>query len=170
MVRKTNIFYHCFIIDLIIVFDLKRNNNPFFPLENIHFVVFLFLDSSNSYYIMQVIKENDGILTNIEVLSLLKSRKESRKQHRDELSKNSATFYSNKIDLQNRTFVENKVSDYIKITKPSKWSLTLMHACLREIKLLQLPITENEFIHIANHLPETDVEFYLVNFFLFSLF
>jgi hypothetical protein len=37
-----------------------------------------------------------------------------------------------------------------------------LRACLGKIKALHLDLTENEMIQIANLLPESDVEYYLI--------
>ena len=42
------------------------------------------------------------------------------------------------------------------------WSSATFRACLSDIKALQLGLSENEMIQIANLLPQTDVEYYLI--------
>ncbi len=54
---------------------------------------------------MQVIEANNGLLTNIEVLDLLRERKQQRLQQQASFSTDRQ-----KIDSQHRLAIENKVS------------------------------------------------------------
>ena len=58
------------------------------------------LNSSN-FNFMELISKNDGLLTNIEVLEVIR---ENRKQSSIHISNSSA-----QVELQNREYVENKV-------------------------------------------------------------
>lgn len=52
--------------------------------------------------------------------------------------------------------------NYISSSKAGKVSLEQLQKCLARIKRLGLGLTEAELIQLANHLPETEVELYLV--------
>eukprot|EP00981_Chlorochromonas_danica_P012116 scaffold4505_cov165-Ochromonas_danica.AAC.6 len=52
--------------------------------------------------------------------------------------------------------------NYISSSKAGKVSLEQLQKCLARIKRLGLGLTEAELIQLANHLPETEVELYLI--------
>jgi hypothetical protein len=122
---------------------------------------------------MEVISGNDGLLTNVEVLEVLKENR-SRRGRVDAI----------KIDLQNRENVETKVRcihlhsppllcpnqaffypqaiKYISGTVIGHLTSTVVGECISKIKKLNLGLTEGEIVQIANLAPENEVEFYLV--------
>jgi hypothetical protein len=57
--------------------------------------------NSSNFNFMELISKNDGLLTNIEVLEVIR---ENRKQSSIHISNSSA-----QVELQNREYVENKV-------------------------------------------------------------
>lgn len=98
---------------------------------------------------MEVKSSNDGLLTNIEVLEIIK---ESR------LRKGKVT-----PEFHHREFVELEVINYINKSKLKSIPMEHIRLCLSAIKKLNFGLTEGEMIQIANLGPESDVEFYLVS-------
>lgn len=123
---------------------------------------------------MEVVSSNDGLLTNIEVLEILKENRERR-----------GNANAVKIDLQNRENVEVKVCDevswndltvhnasfsgvtqaikYVSGTAIGHLSSSTVGECIKKIKALNLGLTEGEIVQIANLAPESDVELYLAS-------
>lgn len=122
---------------------------------------------------MEVVASNAGLLTNVEVLDIIKENRAKR-----------SALNEAKVELQGRELVETKV-------KPIRWKITLSltifcfgnvqqtikyvsgksigsvpsdasEKCLKEIKALNLGLTEGELVQIVNLAPRSEVEFYLV--------
>lgn len=110
---------------------------------------------------MEIISSNDGLLTNAEVLEVIKDNRTKR----DAIISSPGslvTSTADKIALQNRELIETKTIQYIKGCKASKLSLEALGRCITRIKALQLDLTEGEIIQIANLSPDNDVEYYLI--------
>lgn len=100
---------------------------------------------------MQVKSGNDGLLTNYEVLDLLKERKENRDYWR-----------KNTIELQARIALENRFQAYMKQSSTRSLSFDQMKDLMVQLKALKLKLSEEEMIQLANLLPTSEVEMYLV--------
>jgi hypothetical protein len=100
---------------------------------------------------MQVRSANDGLLTNYEVLDLIKERKAQRDYWR-----------KNTIDLQPRIALENKIQAYMKQSITKSLSFQQIQGLLQQLKKLQLQLTEEEIVQLANLLPTSEVEMYLI--------
>lgn len=139
---------------------------------------------------MNVIDVNNGLLTNSEVLQLLKERREQRNQYyanvpvqsqaASSVNNSSIITERQRIDSQHRLAIENKVRtsplqrnsliifyflqtfQYFQRKKFSDCSQEELSHYLLQMKEHSLPLTESEYIQLANLLPESDVEFYLV--------
>lgn len=61
--------------------------------------------------------------------------------------------------------VHAQVIKYVASTKAGQVSLAFIHRILAKIKRLSCGLTEAEMVQIANLLPESDVELYLVSIF-----
>jgi DNA-directed RNA polymerase subunit F len=100
---------------------------------------------------MQIKSSNDGLLTNYEVLDLIKERKAQRDYWRKDT-----------IHLQPRIALENKIQAYMKNSITKSLSFEQIQGLLRQLKQLQLQLTEEEMIQLANLLPTSEVEMYLI--------
>eukprot|EP01031_Cornospumella_fuschlensis_P039627 gene39627-48243_t len=103
---------------------------------------------------MEVKTSNDGLLTNLEVVELIKERRRLRIHNSAEKSL--------QIDAQHREFVEQQLIKFVDSNKAGHVSLAFMHRILAKIKKLGCGLTESEMVQIANLLPESDVELYLI--------
>lgn len=140
---------------------------------------------------MQVIEANNGLLTNFEVLNLLRERKQARSlfssvttqdQGASLVNTSSMVSERQRIDSQHRLAIENKVRflppikpiifiyliifcqtfQYFQRKMLSDCSLEEISNYLLQMKQHAFNFTESEYIQLANLLPESDVEFYLV--------
>lgn len=102
---------------------------------------------------MQVLSENSGLLTNLEVLDLIKERRVERDMWKR----------PNTIELQPRIALEYKLQEYAKSCACSKLSTEQASDLIRKINAMQLKISEEELIQLVNLLPTTEVEMYLVS-------
>eukprot|EP01033_Poteriospumella_lacustris_P016410 gene16410-11733_t len=100
---------------------------------------------------MQVKSTNDGLLTNYEVLDLIKERKAQRDYWR-----------KNTIDLQPRIALENKIQQYMKRSANKDLSFEQVKTLLAQLKALKLRLTEEELIQLVNLMPTSEVEMYLI--------
>ena len=106
---------------------------------------------------MSVIKQADGLLTNCEVYELLLETRQQR---------GSKSIPSS---LNNRENVETHTLNYLKNFPGSTIGSDKIQECIRQIKALNLFITEAELIQIANLLPKSVVEIFTVRTFQSSL-
>ena len=105
---------------------------------------------------MSVIKQADGLLTNCEVYELLLETRQQR---------GSKSIPSS---LNNRENVETHTLNYLKNFPGSTIGSDKVQECIRQIKALNLFITEAELIQIANLLPKSVVEIFTVSTLLLS--
>lgn len=111
---------------------------------------------------MEVKSSNAGLLTNIEVLELLKERRASSKKSRKQSSSSSSHFDS--VDeLQSKELLEKHTIKYIESWKSGKAQTSeSVGAKLSAVKAMQLGLTEGELIQLSNHFPAHPVEVHLV--------
>ena len=91
---------------------------------------------------------NGGLLTNIEVMEILKEKAEIR------LKASSAT----QLEFQNREAVTSKVLKYGERMGYVKYTSTGIASMLSQIKALNYGLTEAELMQIGNMLPRQVVE------------
>lgn len=93
-----------------------------------------------------------GLLTNVEVMSVIESNR-----------KRSGNGAAPAHILQNREQVETQTLHYIRTNTPqSAHDMEAMKNCLSSIKKLDLQLTEAELLMIANLVPKSEVEIYLI--------
>lgn len=102
-----------------------------------------------SVFEMEVKSSNDGLLTNIEVLEIIKESRQKRGKATPE--------------FHHREFVEVETINYISKSKLKSIPMEHIRLCLSAVKKLNFGLTEGEMIQIANLGPESDVEYYLVS-------
>jgi hypothetical protein len=116
---------------------------------------------------MEVLSKNDGLLTNMEVLSLMQDR---QKSHDPE--KFSA-------DLENRKYIETNTIKYLQGSMKTEGNTAALTSAM-EVRFLEemtrlahLPatnpvslcnakLTETELLELANHRPTAEVEVFLL--------
>jgi DNA-directed RNA polymerase subunit F len=106
---------------------------------------------------MEVKSANDGLLTNAEVLALLKEHKSDRATRRAQDSDSSE-----RHQLSKRDVVEAKAMEYITESDCGQCELSAIQQCLRAVKSAGYDMTEGELLQLANHLPNTSVAVHLI--------
>ncbi len=96
---------------------------------------------------MEVKKQFDGLLTNVEVYKLIAMSREERD--------------SKSAPMVNREFVETQTVNYLRYVS-SVASVEAVKKFITRVKELQLGLTEAEMVQLANHLPRYVVEIHLV--------
>jgi len=99
---------------------------------------------------MEVKCINGGLLTNIEVIEILKEKAESRSK----TSSSTAT----QLEFQNREAVTSKVLKYGERMGYEKYTSVGIAKMLSQIKALDYGLTEAELMQIGNMLPRQAVE------------
>lgn len=115
---------------------------------------------------MEIIKINDGFLSNVEVQELINERQEIRKKHNTSYNRDSNLSYQDRDGFRHRSFIEKAVLTYTKESPIKNWTSRDVGALLTRLKHNGFKFSEQELIVISNHVPDTDIEFYLVSFVL----
>ncbi len=97
---------------------------------------------------MKIIQKFDGLITNNEVLEVIK---ENRKQ------RSSKTTHSS---LQNREFIETQTLQYLKSQKTINFES--FKKVMKDIQDLNFNLIEAEILQLLNHTPQLPVEVHLV--------
>jgi hypothetical protein len=100
---------------------------------------------------MEIKSLNDGLLTNIEVLSVLQERAASR-AGRTDLSP----------ELHGCIVMEQQVIQYIKESPVGGLTYQAVREKLAKVKALDYGLTEGEMIQLANHCPNQPVDIHVV--------
>eukprot|EP01041_Mallomonas_annulata_P003087 gene3087-6057_t len=100
---------------------------------------------------MEIVSHNDGLLTNVEVLDHLQNTKNAQKSH---------VFHA---DLHNREIIEAQVVKYSRQTSRRNTTTSAQQLCFaKELKKLNIDLTEAEILQVLNECPQHAVEIHLI--------
>lgn len=96
---------------------------------------------------MEVLSKNDGLLTNIEIMSLL--------QGRDSQTRDSPAFMNrNRIEADSMKFLSNSVINGTTVDMATE--------CFEALAKLKLGLTPAELLQVSNHIPMTECEIHMI--------
>ena len=111
---------------------------------------------------MEVIEIHGGLLTNVEVLHILREQAKSSSSSSSAVNNDTATSVDASTTLQNKIQVTEMTVKYISESFPKDLSLQSVRDMLSEIKSSGHLFTEAEFMQIANTIPNSPVRFHAV--------